>query len=108
VCVAFLAIYYFYIAINLAATNPLDSPFTLSDRWSKKMGHFQKRSISDEYSIPDISDISVEHINRLLYQSPQHSFSQQALGLSRRAAYGSSANIGGLAHLQQHMHQQQS
>ena len=89
------------------------------------MGQFQKRTVSDEFSIPDIAgawrlshsdrliadhssvlmsrlhfpkiqfskraDISVEHINRLMYQSPQHTFAhaQQALGLSRRAAFGS-------------------
>jgi uncharacterized protein YybS (DUF2232 family) len=93
ISVAFISIYYFYISANLAATNPLNSALTLSDKWSKKMGQYQKRSVSDEYSIPDIYDISAEHINRMLFQSPQHSFAQQAHGLSRRAAFGSSANI---------------
>ena len=91
VCVAFLSIYFFYIAANLAATNPLDSPFTFADKWSKKMSHSQKRSSADEFSIPDISDISPEQINRLLYHAQQPATA--SAGLSRHTAFGSSANL---------------
>lgn len=69
VCVAFLCLFLFYISFNIAHTNPLDSIFTLTDRFSRRLGMLQKRSYQDEFSIPDISDIPVETVNRLMFHS---------------------------------------
>lgn len=54
-----------------------------SDRFSKTLGILAKRSLHDEYSIPDIADLPVEIVNRLLYRPD--SFAQTTSGLSHAA-----------------------
>eukprot|EP00455_Lapot_gusevi_P001452 TRINITY_DN10582_c0_g1_i6.p1 TRINITY_DN10582_c0_g1~~TRINITY_DN10582_c0_g1_i6.p1 ORF type:complete len:170 (-),score=9.69 TRINITY_DN10582_c0_g1_i6:197-706(-) len=68
VCVCLLFLIMLYIAYNMFSTHPLDSPYTLADKFSRRLGVLEKRRVQDEFSIPDISDIPIDIVNKLLYQ----------------------------------------
>ncbi|XP_071945030.1 phosphatidylinositol N-acetylglucosaminyltransferase subunit P-like [Antedon mediterranea] len=65
VCVPFL--YFFYTAYNFTITLPLDSINTMQDIHSRAASHVAEPSLS----IPQISDIPISEVNKLLYRRPK-------------------------------------
>jgi len=59
----------FYCAYNLYSTNPLQSRSSIQDQYSRYMDKAELTALEDRYSIPEIADLSIHTVNKLMYQS---------------------------------------
>ncbi|CEP01924.1 PIG-P domain-containing protein [Plasmodiophora brassicae] len=66
-CSTFVFIILFYIAVNFCMTNPLQSRFTYTDKFSVLMT--KKPRCSNMVDFEEIRDIPLPVINKILYQT---------------------------------------
>lgn len=69
----------FYCGYNLYSTNPLESRSTIKDQFSRYMDKAELRALEDRYSIPEIADLSINTVNKLMYQSQKRTESTTKL-----------------------------